>query len=111
MAKKRSLSSGSPGILDANVEGSEEEKKEPEADIKDSGGKKESVRLWDMGVWKGLSQWRCRLCRWDTLDGEEAMLKHIAEVHTKKKTREFLIADRRGRPVEEKSQAGAWRSE
>ncbi len=33
------------------------------------------------GTWNGLTVWRCRLCSWDTLDGEEVMLAHIAERH------------------------------
>ena len=36
---------------------------------------------FELGTWKGLRQWRCRRCPWDTLAGEEALRAHIQEVH------------------------------
>lgn len=36
---------------------------------------------FELGTWKGLTQWRCRQCPWDTLNGAEAVLAHIQEVH------------------------------
>lgn len=60
---------------------------------------KEAVE-WELGEWKGLPQWRCSLCPWDTLVGEEAMLKHIADVHTPKPPRKVVqwlpLVDRYG---------------
>ncbi len=37
--------------------------------------------LFELGTWKGRTQWRCRRCPWDTLAGEAAMLAHIQNVH------------------------------
>lgn len=37
--------------------------------------------IFTMGSWKGLPQWRCVLCPWDTLDGEAAMLAHYQANH------------------------------
>jgi hypothetical protein len=36
---------------------------------------------YTIGSWKGHKQWRCNLCPFDTLDGERAMLEHIAAKH------------------------------
>lgn len=38
--------------------------------------------LFTTGTWNGLSRWACTQCPWDTLDGEDAMLEHVAEAHT-----------------------------
>lgn len=40
------------------------------------------VPLYTTNTWNGLPRWACTQCPWDTLDGEEAMLEHIAEAHT-----------------------------
>lgn len=37
--------------------------------------------LWREDVWMGLRIWRCGLCPWDTLDGEERMREHVWERH------------------------------
>jgi hypothetical protein len=34
--------------------------------------------LWLTLAWNGLPLLRCRQCAWDTLDGEAAMLEHLA---------------------------------
>ena len=36
---------------------------------------------WTMSTWSGLPQWRCSLCPWDTLEGEDAMIEHIEGNH------------------------------
>jgi len=49
-----------------------------------------------LGTWAGRTQWKCKLCPWDTLRGEAAMLQHIATKHAPPKPR-ILIADKSGR--------------
>lgn len=71
------------------AEGKSDEAEEPE-------------RLYTEGTWKGLPQWRCKLCAWDTLKGEEEMIRHIQEVHrSKPKTErvELPLVDRFGNPI------------
>jgi hypothetical protein len=64
-------------------------------------GRAGAEQPFEIGAWKGHTQWRCKLCPWDTLDGEEAMLAHVATCHTPQAPRPtVLVADRRGRPVE-----------
>lgn len=53
---------------------------------------------YTVGWWKGFRQWRCKLCPWDTLESEAAMLEHIAAVH-KPPPSPILIADKRGRVI------------
>lgn len=36
---------------------------------------------WTTSMWSGLPQWRCSLCPWDTLEGEDAMIEHIEGKH------------------------------
>lgn len=57
--------------------------------------------LYELGSWAGLAQWRCRLCPWDTLDGESAMLAHLASRHAPGKAQPGLIQtyDRWGNPT------------
>lgn len=53
-----------------------------------------------MGEWNGKPQWRCKLCPWDTLEGEAAMLDHMATRHKPPAPRvSILVADARGNPV------------
>lgn len=35
-----------------------------------------------VGSWNGLPQWKCKLCPWDTLKGETAVMEHVAEKHS-----------------------------
>lgn len=51
---------------------------------------------YTVGWWKGLRQWRCKQCPWDTLESEAAMLEHIAVRHAPPKPRVF-VADKSGR--------------
>ena len=60
-----------------------------------------------LGKWGEFTQWRCRFCPWDTLDGEAAMLEHYESVHKPpipakppiSAATSILIADRFGNPV------------
>jgi hypothetical protein len=58
---------------------------------------------FDLGTWKGLPQWRCRLCPFDTVAGEGAMRAHIEKVHEppRAQAQRPLVAvfDRYGREV------------
>lgn len=59
--------------------------------------------LFTVGEWKGLPQWRCALCPWDTLVSEAEMRAHIAEVHLpppeKPPARVLPLVDRFGNPI------------
>lgn len=37
--------------------------------------------LYEEGVWRDQRQWRCRLCPFDTLKGEEVIRAHAAKQH------------------------------
>ena len=37
-------------------------------------------RYWP-GAWKGIQQWNCRYCKFDTLEGESTLLEHVDAVH------------------------------
>jgi hypothetical protein len=39
------------------------------------------AELYEEGSWKGLPQWKCRLCLWDTLEGEAAVRAHVTRRH------------------------------
>lgn len=47
----------------------------------DRGGGEEEALPYVMGQWHGMPQWKCRMCAFDTLDGEEAILAHIVARH------------------------------
>jgi len=56
-----------------------------------------------VGKWRGLVQWRCALCAWDTLDSEEAMWAHLRDVHAPKpkvERRMLPLVDRFGNLIE-----------
>ena len=55
---------------------------------------------WVVGMWGGFTQWRCRLCPWDTLEGEDAMLEHVAARHGVVEKSPALVQayDARGNP-------------
>jgi len=70
----------------------------------------EEEELYEVGEWKGMRQWRCRLCPWDTLDGEGAMLAHLAAQHFPPEERRrsgILVADKYGR-VKSYKEVGRW---
>ncbi len=37
--------------------------------------------IYSIGQWNGLPQWRCIRCAWDTLESEDAMLRHYQDRH------------------------------
>lgn len=57
---------------------------------------------FDLGQWGGHPQWRCRLCPFDTLDGEEEYWRHYYQVHAQpgpQQIRSIFVADRYGNEV------------
>lgn len=44
-------------------------------------GGEEGETRWDVGEWRGYERWACRLCPFDTLDGEGAMVAHWMACH------------------------------
>jgi len=62
----------------------------------------EPEQLFTVGRWGAYVRWQCRLCPWDTLDGEEAMLEHIQARHGPPPAPAAVIQvyDASGRPVE-----------
>lgn len=60
--------------------------------------------LYEVGQWKGMPRWQCKLCPWDTLEGEEVIRKHIVTTHMapppKEEPKQVLVADRFGNVVE-----------
>jgi hypothetical protein len=96
----------------ANLEAEADLEPEPEADMEpEPESDPESVpdpeleagpddNLYTMGSWNGKPQWKCSLCPWDTLEGEAAMLEHLATRHKPPAPRiSILVADIRGNPV------------
>lgn len=61
----------------------------------------ESNVPWTMGTWSGMPQWRCTMCPFDTLDGEDAMIVHIEARHGPTPTAAPLVQayDARGNPI------------
>lgn len=59
--------------------------------------------IWTMGVWGTFPQWRCALCSWDTLDGEQAMVAHYLATHAPPPPpaapQTIIVYDRYGNPV------------
>ncbi len=64
---------------------------EKEGKSQESGRKSE--KAFDVGKWKGMPQYTCKKCNFDTLD-EAAMHEHIKNVHTPPKPK-ILVAKRR----------------
>ncbi len=56
---------------------------------------------WTLSTWSGLPQWRCTLCPFDTLDGEDAMIEHIENRHGAIPAAAPLVQayDARGNPI------------
>lgn len=44
-------------------------------------GEEQPELPYTVGKWQGYTQWQCRLCPWDTLEGEEAIWEHIQARH------------------------------
>lgn len=58
--------------------------------------------IFTLRSWKGMPQWCCNLCGWDTLRGEAEMMAHYESAHVPKPiphTPLVLTADRFGNPV------------
>lgn len=36
---------------------------------------------YELLSWNGMPMWRCRLCPWDTLEGEAAFYEHLQAEH------------------------------
>ena len=63
---------------------------------------KKQEAYFEMGQWKGLPRWQCKLCRFDTLEGEKAIREHLASVHFPPPVeREVVLplVDRFGNPI------------
>lgn len=60
--------------------------------------------IWTLGTWQTLPHWRCALCEWDTLDGEDAMVAHYLATHVPPPpaapAQTIIVYDRYGNPVE-----------
>jgi len=59
--------------------------------------------FFTLGEWNGMTQWKCRFCPWDTLEGEVELMKHYIERHAPSLPPEppktILQADRWGNPI------------
>ncbi len=57
-----------------------------------------------LGKWQDLDQWRCKLCPFDTLEGEDAYWLHFARQHAAapepEPAPEVQQYDRFGNPIE-----------
>jgi len=58
-------------------------------------------RPYTIGTWRGFTQWRCKFCPWDTLEGEAAILEHLRSAHapSPEPKSPILIADKHGRQI------------
>jgi hypothetical protein len=78
-------------------------RKKEAAPVEKSQEGEKSQLPYTLGKWKGLRQWRCRLCQWDTLVDEAEMLAHIQEKHAPRArqtvTTELPFVDRYGNPI------------
>lgn len=55
------------------------------------------------GSWRGMPTWACTACPFDTMEGEEVILKHYQDQHeTRRGTRKYLLPllDRHGNQIE-----------
>lgn len=59
---------------DANVD-------QTDGDISVGGDPSATESRWETGEWSFYPIWRCVLCPFDTLEGEEAMLEHWHSAH------------------------------
>jgi hypothetical protein len=57
--------------------------------------------LYVVGEWNGIPHYRCELCPFDTLAGEDAMIEHQLTAHAPQAQSSIIqIYDRRGKLVE-----------
>jgi hypothetical protein len=56
---------------------------------------------FELGKWQNFEQWRCKLCPFDTLEGEDEFWLHYAQAHEPKPQSAPIIQiyGRSGRPV------------
>lgn len=41
----------------------------------------ELLNLVEDGEWKGMAQWKCTLCAFDSVESKDAVIAHILKVH------------------------------
>ena len=61
-------------------------------------------KMYEVGQWRGMKKYSCKLCVFDTLD-ETEMLQHIKEFHTekpKKQTVKVPVYDRFGNLIKKR---------
>ncbi len=62
----------------------------------------EGLILYVVGEWNGIPHYRCELCPFDTLAGEDAMIEHQLTAHAPKAQSSIIeIYDRRGKLVKQ----------
>jgi hypothetical protein len=72
---------------------------EPELESESAAPAVDDDAPYTTGEWGGMTQWKCKLCPWDTLKGEAAMLEHIATKHKPPAPKlSILVADKYGNP-------------
>ena len=57
---------------------------------------------YTMASWGGHTQWKCNYCPFDTLEGEQIILEHIARNHFNPlapKPSLIAVADKRGNEI------------
>ena len=58
--------------------------------------------IFTLGSWRGMTQWRCSACAFDTLNGESEIFKHYFERHVAKPAEKPALIqsfDKRGKPI------------
>jgi hypothetical protein len=61
----------------------------------------ETIQEYTIGQWAGIEQHSCAFCAYDTLDGRQAMLEHLLNVHSSTWAMEQLIALEAAQPLAE----------
>lgn len=55
----------------------------------------EERKLFTVTSWRGLPKHNCKLCAWDTLNGEAAIVDHLTKAHfTQQAEAKILVARR-----------------
>jgi hypothetical protein len=91
------------GVLDGVAAAAGEAEAEPVISPEEAKAAYEPEQTFTLGQWGGIPQWRCTLCPWDTLDGEDAFWEHFAARHATPTPppvpRAVFVADRFGNEV------------
>lgn len=99
MVKKKSDELDNSDGLDASAVAEDKSATVLEELVEDRDGQ----AIWTVGAWGTFQQWRCALCTWDTLDGENAMVAHYLATHAPPPPpalpQTIIVYDRYGRPV------------